>query len=71
MDLKNSEMYLDLLSLVSIPSVSPSVKENDVVQYIYDRFMELDYFKKNPWDLQVLPCDKDLLGRNIVFAIVR
>lgn len=71
MDLKNSAMYLDLLSLVSIPSVSPSVKENDVVQYIYDRFMELDYFKKNPWDLQVLPCDKDLLGRNIVFAIVR
>jgi len=71
MNLADSEMYQDLLSLVAIPSVSPSPRENDVAQYIYDRLMKLEYFRKNPWDLQVLPCEKDLLRRSLVFAIVR
>lgn len=72
MDNQNSDLYKRLLKLIRIPSVSPSsVEENRVAQAIYKDIEELDYFKRNPEDLWLLPMEGDPLERHFVFAVVR
>lgn len=68
----DSAQYQRLLKLVSIPSVSPSsVEENRIAGVIYEEFEHMDYFRRNPGDLRLLPVEGDPLERHIVFAVVR
>lgn len=69
---QNPLLYQRLLKLVAIPSVSPSSKEeNRIAEVIVEDLRELDYFKKFPNDLRLLPVEGDPLERHIVFAVVR
>ncbi|MCF7934780.1 MAG: M20/M25/M40 family metallo-hydrolase [Synergistales bacterium] len=64
--------YPLLLDLVSIPSVSPSGKEeNRIAAFIRDRIAQEGYFREHPEDLRLLSCPHDALGRHCVFAMVR
>jgi len=44
-----------LLELMRIPSVTGSVRENDAAVFIRERLARLDYFRKNPSHLLMIP----------------
>ncbi len=41
--------------LVNIPSVTASPQENDAAVFVYEHLSKLDYFKKNPSHLEMVP----------------
>lgn len=72
MDRKNSGLYGRLLRIVSIPSVSPSSKEeNEVARALYDEMAGTSYFANHKGDLKLLPIEGDPLDRHGVFGLVR
>jgi arginine utilization protein RocB len=44
-----------LLELVRIPSITSGARENDAAVFIFERLRGLDYFKKNPSHLTMIP----------------
>lgn len=69
--MNEKDLYRLLLDLVSIPSVSYSAEENRVAEFIVGILGELDYFRRNPSHLRLLPIDEDRLGRSAVAALVK
>ncbi len=43
--------------LVRIPSVTGSDREDEAARFVHDRLAELDYYKKNPSHLMMLPVE--------------
>ena len=71
LSLNEKDLYRLLLDLVSIPSVSYSVEENRAAEFIARTLGELDYFRRNPSHLHLLPIEGDMLGRSAVAALVK
>ncbi len=71
LSLNEKDLYRLLLDLVSIPSVSYSVEENRAAEFIARTLGELDYFRRNPSHLRLLPIEGDMLGRSAVAALVK
>jgi len=44
-----------LTELVAVPSVTASRRENEAADFVYKRLGELDYFKRNPSFLRMIP----------------
>ncbi len=59
------------LELASIRGVVGTKEENDVVEKVYEKFMNMDYFKKHPQMVQYVNIKDDLLGRKSVLAVVK
>ena len=59
------------LELTEIPSVVGTREENNVVEKIYEKFIEMEYFKKHPENVLYIPVKDDPLERKSVMAIVR
>ena len=59
------------LELTEIPSVVETREENNVVEKIYEKFIEMEYFKKHPENVLYIPVKDDPLERKSVMAIVR
>lgn len=66
---KNNEQLAELLmKLVEIPSVTGSISEIAMSEYIQMRLGELSYFKENPGQLVLHPTED---GRKLVSALVK
>lgn len=59
------------LELAEIPSVVGTKEENNVIEKIYGKFKDMDYFKKHPEMVKYIPVKDDPLGRKSVMAIVK
>lgn len=59
------------LELTSILGVVGSKEENNVVEKVYDKFLEMDYFKYKPENLKYVNAIDDKLGRKSVMATVK
>lgn len=59
------------LELANIPSIVGTRKENDVVKMIYEKFMEMEYFKKHPDMVDYIYIKDDKLERKSVLAMVK
>ncbi|MDR3321153.1 MAG: M20/M25/M40 family metallo-hydrolase [Synergistaceae bacterium] len=44
-----------LIELVRVPSVTGTARENDAAVFIFERLSELNYFKKNPSHIEMIP----------------
>ena len=72
-------MYKDLsekiqsltLELAGIRGVVGSKEENDVSERIYEKFTEMDYFKKHPENLKYVYAIDDPLKRKSVVAVLK
>lgn len=59
-------------TLVKIPSVSKEPgQESDVAKYIYSKYQELDYFKKNPSQVRLFETQNDFMERHSVLSWIR
>ena len=58
------------VELTNILGVVGSPEENDVVDYVFNWFMELDYFKENPDNLKFIDVIDDAAGRKSVVATI-
>lgn len=59
------------LELTETPSIVGTVEENNVVEKIYEKFGEMDYFKEHPENLLYIPVKDDPLKRKSVMTIVK
>lgn len=59
------------LELTSIRGVVGTKEENNVVDKVYEKFMEMDYFKKHPEYVDYVDVIDDPLGRKSVMAMVK
>ena len=59
------------IELTEIPSIVGTREEINVVNAIYNKFTEMDYFKKNPDSVKMIDVVDDPLGRKSVMAVVR
>src|SRR5690554_4556702 len=59
------------IELTKILSVVGSPEENDVVDYIYNWFKNIDYFRENPEGLRFIQAIDDPIGRRSVLATIR
>lgn len=59
------------LELASIRGVVGTKEENDVVEKVYEKFMNMDYFKKHPEMVRYVNVKDDKLGRKSVLAMVK
>jgi len=59
------------LELAETPSIVGTKYENDVVRKIYEKFLNMEYFKKYPENLKYVPIKNDPLGRKSVMAMVK
>ena len=59
------------LELTEIPSIVGTREENNVVEKIYEKFIEMEYFKKHPENVLYIPVKDDPLERKSVMAIVK
>lgn len=59
------------LELAEIPSVVGTKEENNVVERVYEKFKEMEYFKKYPEMVKYIPVKNDPLGRKSVMAMVK
>ena len=59
------------LELAGIRGVVGSKEENNVVERVYEKFMEMDYFKQHPEKVKYVPIKNDPLERNSVMALVK
>lgn len=59
------------IELTKTQSVVGSEGEAVIAGQIYQYLSQLDYFQRNPKNLQLLPIEGDLLGRKNVFALVQ
>ncbi|SHD76187.1 M20/M25/M40 family metallo-hydrolase [Schnuerera ultunensis] len=59
------------LELAEIPSVVGTKEENNVVERVYEKFKEMEYFKKHPGMVKYIPVKNDPLGRKSVMAMVK
>ena len=67
-----SEKIKDLtLELTQIRGVVGSKEENDVSDKVYEKFTEMDYFKKNPKNVWYVDASDDPLKRKSVVAMVK
>lgn len=56
------------LELAGIRSIVGTREENNVVERIYDRFGQMNYFKAHPEKVKYVPVQNDPLGRKSVLA---
>lgn len=59
------------LELASVRSVVGTREENNVSEKVYEKFMEMDYFKKNPEMVRYVDAIEDPLDRKSVLAMVK
>lgn len=59
------------LELAGIRGVVGSKEENNVVERVYEKFMEMDYFKQHPEKVKYVPIKNDPLERKSVMALVK
>lgn len=59
------------IELTKINSVVGSKEENDVVERIYNKFKEMNYFKANPSTVKYVAVKNDSLNRKSVLAYVK
>ena len=59
------------LELASIRGVVGTKEENDVVEKVYEKFIEMDYFKKHPEMVKYVDVEDDPLERKSVLAMVK
>ena len=59
------------LELTQILSIVGTAEENNVVERIYDRFREMNYFINHPERVKYVPVEDDNLNRKSVMAIVK
>ena len=59
------------LELASIRGVVGTKEENNVADKVYEKFMEMDYFKKHPEYVDYVDVIDDPLGRKSVMAMVK
>ncbi len=59
------------LELSQIPSVVGTKDENNVIERVYEKFKEMEYFKKYPEMVKYVPVKDDPLGRKSVMAMVK
>lgn len=59
------------IELTKIPSVVGTYGEVDIAEKIYAYFQDMDYFRRYPEQLQLLPVRGDHLGRKNVVAIIK
>ncbi|HEY8363315.1 MAG TPA: M20/M25/M40 family metallo-hydrolase [Tissierellaceae bacterium] len=59
------------IELTEIESIVGTKEEINVVNRIYDRFLNMKYFKENPDKVRLIDVKDDKLGRNSVLAIVK
>ncbi|MCF6464310.1 M20/M25/M40 family metallo-hydrolase [Clostridium sp. Cult2] len=59
------------LELAEIRGVVGTKEENNVVEKVYEKFKEMDYFKKHPERVKYVPIKDDFLGRKSVMAVVK
>ena len=58
------------IELTSILSVVGTTDENNVVDFVRDKFMEMDYFKANPDNVKIVDTIDDPVGRRSVMATI-
>lgn len=59
------------LELTEILGIVGSPEENNVVEKVFEKFMEMDYFKNNPENLRYVNVVGDKIGRKSVLATVK
>ncbi len=59
------------LELTSIRGIVGTKEENKVAEKVYEKFMEMNYFKKHPEYVKYLDVIDDALGRKNVMAMVK
>lgn len=59
------------LELTGVLGVVGSPEENNVVNKVFDKFMEMDYFKNNPENLKYVDVIDDTIGRKSVLATIK
>ena len=59
------------LELAEIRSVVGTKEENNVVERVYEKFKEMDYFKKHPEMVKYVSVKDDPLERKSVMAMVK
>lgn len=59
------------LELAEICGVVGTKEENNVVEKVYEKFIEMDYFKKHPEMVKYVPVKDDPLERKSVMAVVK
>lgn len=59
------------IELTEIPSIVGSKEEINVVNRIYEKFKNMEYFKENPDKVRLVDVIDDKLGRKSVLAIVK
>lgn len=69
-DLSNKIKKLTI-ELAGIRSVVGTAEENNVVERIYEKFTEMDYFKKHPEMVRFVEVKGDSLNRKSVLAVVK
>jgi len=61
-----------MMELVAIPSITGLDGGEDACSaFIFDRLAQLEYFRRNPLDLQLIALKNDPLGRHSVGALLR
>lgn len=64
------KIYHHLKEMVAIDSVSCSIKEQDMANYMYEFFSGLPYFKTRKDQLGLYKIPKDAFGRTIPYALL-
>ena len=58
------------LELTNVLGVVGSIEENNVVEKVAEKFMEMDYFKENPDNLKYVDVIDDSIGRKSLVATI-
>ncbi|OAA83851.1 M20/M25/M40 family metallo-hydrolase [Clostridium ljungdahlii] len=63
-------VYDTMRELISVPSISGTKEECTAAEKIYEKILEIPYFKDNPENLGIEQIEDDPLGRSFVWAVV-
>ncbi|OBR96927.1 succinyl-diaminopimelate desuccinylase [Clostridium ragsdalei P11] len=63
-------VYDTMRKLISVPSISGTKEECAAAEKIYEKILEIPYFKDNPENLGIEQIEDDPLGRSFVWAVV-
>ncbi|MHC6180223.1 M20/M25/M40 family metallo-hydrolase [Clostridium sp. JNZ X4-2] len=64
------DVYNTMKELVAIPSISGTRQESFIAEKIYEKLLEIPYFKENTHNAGKVKIENDPLGRSFVWAVV-